>query len=69
VPFVGAALLKLSLVGSFSILGEGREYFGWHFAGGVCPGVVEGADCRVHTALKGGGGGEGPVCGGPDLGQ
>ena len=61
-PFVGAALLKVSLVGSFSILGEGREYLGWHFAGGVCTGVVEGADRRMHMALEGGGGGQGPVC-------
>ena len=69
-PFFGAALLKVPLVGSFSILrGKGRVYFGWHFAGGVCVGVVEGADRRVHTALEGGGGGEGPVCGGPDLEQ
>jgi hypothetical protein len=48
VPFFGAALLKKSLVGSFFVVGEGREYLGWHWAGGVHAGVVEGADGRVH---------------------
>ena len=56
-PFFGAALLEESLVGSLSIMWEGREYFGWHWAGEICAGVVEGADCRVHEAFEGGGGG------------
>ena len=56
-PFVGTGLLKESLVGSLSIMWKGREYFGWHWAGEVCAGVVEGAGRRVHTAFEGGGGG------------
>jgi hypothetical protein len=67
VPFFGAALLKKSLVGSFFIVGEGREYLRWHWAGGVRAGVVEGADGRVHPAFEGGRGSEGPVRGGPGL--
>ena len=57
-PFFGAALLKKSLVGSFFIVGEGREYLRWHWAGGVRAGDVEGTDSLVHPALEGVRGGE-----------
>ena len=63
----GASLQEESLVGSFFVVGEGREHFGRHWAGGVRTGDVEGTDGRVHPALEGGRGGEGPVCGGPGL--
>jgi hypothetical protein len=67
VPRFGAALLEEAFVGSFFVVGEGRQHFGRHWAGGVRAGVVKGADGLVHPALEGGRGGEGPVCGGPGL--
>ena len=60
----GASLQEESLVGSFFVVGEGREHFGRHWAGGVRAGDVEGTDGRVHPALEGGRGGEDPICGG-----
>ena len=66
-PEFGASLLEESLVGSFLVAREGREHFGWHWAGRVHSGEVEGTDGRVHPALEGGRGGEDPICGGPGL--
>ena len=66
-PIFGATLLEESLVGSFFVMGEGREHFGRHWAGGVRAGDVEGTDSLVHPALEGVRGGEDSICGGPGL--
>ena len=61
--------MKESFVCLFPTMGKPRKDGGGHRKGRVQSGIVKGTDSCVHAGLHGGGGGKGPICSGPYLGQ